>query len=444
MPSGPGSRPPAQQWWAKKVLFAPMWAILAVGIVLIGVIGIVVATGGDDDKSVATERTDDTRPRRTVDTEASDTTTPETNPPKTDPPETNPPKTDPPETDPRETDPRETDPATTEPATTEVVTTEPAATGDEIAGAPAGAKGTHASPLAPGQVADLGDGWRVQILDVIADGAAQVAAENEFNDPPPAGKTFSLVTLAVGYFGLQDPTSPFSGLNISAVGAANVQLDNSCGSIPDDLYVFGDMFAGAVVTGNVCFVTTPDDAPALQVYAEPFASFSGDEVYLDASAAPTGAVAMTALQGVQAGAAASTPRTAPIAVGTPTDIGGGWQLTVSAGAHDITDAVSAENQFNDPPPDGQRYYGVDVTFNYNGVESTNVYSVTTKAVGNSNVALNSDCGVIPNGLDNSADILTGGTVAGTICFVGTEADAQSMVFYATGSFDVDYKYFAAH
>lgn len=421
-----------------------MWAILVVGIVLIGVIGVVVATGGQSKKSVAGERSDDTRPTPTVDTESAHTTTPETDSPQTDPPATDPRGTDPATTESASTEPATTEPASTEPATTEVVTTEPAATGDEIAGAPAGAKGTHASPLGLGQVADLGEGWRLQILDVVADGSALVAAASEFNDPPPAGKTFSLVTVAVGYFGLEDPVSPFAGLTISAVGAANVQLDNTCGSIPNDLSFLGDMFSGAVVTGNVCFVTTPDDAPALQVYAEPFFSSSGDEVYLDASAAPTGAVAMSALQGVQPGAAASTPRSAPISAGTPTDIGSGWELTVTGGVHDITDAVVAEDSFNDPPPDGKRFYGVDVTFNYSGAESTNIYNVTTKAVGDSNIELNSGCGVIPNGIDAGADILTGATVSGTICFIGTEADAPSIVVYATGSFDVDYKYFAAH
>ena len=57
-----------------------------------------------------------------------------------------------------------------------------------VAGAPAGERGTQDSPVAPGAVADIGAGWRLQVLDYLPDAAAAIAAENEFNDPPPAGQ----------------------------------------------------------------------------------------------------------------------------------------------------------------------------------------------------------------------------------------------------------------
>ena len=60
-----------------------------------------------------------------------------------------------------------------------------------------------------GSIADIGGGWRLQILNVNPDAAAVISAENSFNEPPPAGSTFTLVTIALGYFGLEDPKTTF-------------------------------------------------------------------------------------------------------------------------------------------------------------------------------------------------------------------------------------------
>jgi hypothetical protein len=302
----------------------------------------------------------------------------------------------------------------------------------EVAGTPAGITGDRANPVPAGAIADIGTGWRLQVLKVNTDAAAAVAAENQFNDPPPPGSTFTLITVALGYFGQEDPKSAFE-TTISAVGAANVELTASCGSIPQELNSFGELFAGGVVVGNVCFVTTPEDTASLQLYASS-QLFGGDDVFLATSPAPDAAAPMPALTGPQPEAASSPSRLAPIPLGVAADIGEGWKLSVSGAARDITDETLAGNQFNEPPPDGFRFIGIDVTYSYDGAGSASAFTVTTKAVGGDNRELGTECGVTPGEVDQSAEIFSGGTVSGTICFVVPTTSA-ALVLYATSGFD---------
>ena len=198
---------------------------------------VVVANDDSDDSDTAISPV-------TTEEESSDTSTETTSPPVTDSLVEN-----------ESNEPESTTEATDEPTTVE---TTPDGGGDEVAGAPAGATGDRANPVAAGAIADVGSGWRLQILSINPDAAGVIIGENSFNEPPPAGSTFTLITVALGYFGLEDPKSSFE-TTISAVGAANVELGFECGVIPQPLDVFGGDISGGVIVGNLCFVTTPED-----------------------------------------------------------------------------------------------------------------------------------------------------------------------------------------
>jgi hypothetical protein len=299
--------------------------------------------------------------------------------------------------------------------------------------------GDRGNPVPVGQIADIGGGWRLQILDVNPDATAAILAENSFNEPPPDGSTLTLIAVALGYFGLEDPKTTFE-TTISAVGASNVELADSCGVVPQELIDLGQVFSGGVVRGNLCFVTTPADAASLQVYGTGD-FFGGEPVFIDASKPPVGAVPMASLSGPQAGAASTPDRLAPTAIGAAADIGDGWQLIVTGPATDITDAVHAANEFNDPPPDGSRFIGVPVTYAYSGAGSASPFAVTAGAVGDGNLALPNNCGVIPGEFELSADVFAGGVVSGTLCFIAP-VDGPAFVIYATADFTVDNVMFA--
>ncbi|MGE3587902.1 MAG: hypothetical protein AB7L17_09280, partial [Ilumatobacteraceae bacterium] len=144
-PSGSGSPVPAASgaqpaWWKRKAAKLPVWAWLLIVVVIAGGgIGAALGGGGDDDAAVPAAP-----PTNSADDEPQPTGTPNSEP------------------DPSETPPTVADESTT--SIDDVTTTEAAP------GAPPGVVGTRDQPVAPGQIADIGGGWRLQVLDVVADG----------------------------------------------------------------------------------------------------------------------------------------------------------------------------------------------------------------------------------------------------------------------------------
>lgn len=310
---------------------------------------------------------------------------------------------------------------------------------DAVEGAPAGVRGTRAQPVPVGEIADVGDGWRLQVLNVVEDGTGAVLGENQFNDQPPPGARFTLVQVALGFFGTADPASD-TFLTVSGVAAASTELDTDCGVIPNPLPIFADYFAGGVAVGNVCFVTTPSDAGLLQLYASN--GFGGTDVFLAAVPPLAPLAPMAALAGPRDGAAATPKRLDANPIGTATDVGEGWTVTVTGPAFDITDATLAENQFNDPPPAGFRFIAVPVSYAYNGSGSSSGFTVTMRAVAGSNISLDTDCGVTPSAIDTFADVFSGGALAGNLCFVVPADAGGSLVLYGSAGFSGEPVYLA--
>lgn len=107
-----------------------------------------------------------------------------------------------------------------------------------------------------------------------------------------------------------------------------------------------------------------------------------------------------------------------------------WSVEVLSPASDITQAVLDENQFNDPPEDGQQFVGVPVRVTYvAGPAPASLFELTFKAVGPSGVVLTTfdpSCGVVPDALDTFAELFEGGAVEGNICWAASPADAADL------------------
>lgn len=382
---------------AKKAWWKRWWAIGG-GLVLVLVVIAGVSGGGSDDESDGAVTSE-------VSNEANSEDTDESGPVETEAPE------------------QPDSPVETEAP----VETDPPSSGDAVAGAPNGAKGNREDPVPSGAIADIGDGFRLQVLSVTDDATALVLEANQFNDPPPQGSRFTLVEVALGYYGFSDPESGIL-TSIGAVGADNTEISDDCGAEPSALERYSDMFSGAVNRGNLCFVTTPEDAGMLQLYAS--TGFSGGDTFLDAGETPTEVAEMQPLFGIQAGTSSADGRTNPTPIGESADIGDDWSLAVTGPAVDITDAVLGENQFNDPPPEGFRFVGVPLQLAYDGTESTNALMVSIKSVGNTNVEYSESCGVTPNELDLFTDVFAGGVLEGQVCFVVPADDLNTMTVYA--------------
>ena len=409
-PGIPGESPSTgdvkKAWWKR-------WWAIAGGLILALIVIAGIAGGGSDDESGGVATSDAPAQAGPEDTEAPEPTD-----------------------GPVETDSVEAPEATVE--TEAPVETDPPSSGDAVEGAPGGAKGDRADPVPSGEIANIGDGFRLQVLSVTDDATAAVLEENQFNDPPPEGSRFTLVEVSLGYYGFDDPQTGIL-TSIQAVGAENTEISTDCGVTPNELDRFIDMFSGSVSSGNLCFVTTPADTGTIQLYAS--TGFTGGDTFLDASTTPTEVAEMTQLSGIQAGTASADDRTNPTPIGESGDIGEGWSLAVSGPATDITDVVLAENQFNEPPPDGFRFVGVPLRMAYNGDESTNALTITIKSVGDTNIEYSKNCGVTPGELDVFTDVFGGGVLEGQVCFVIPADDLNSMTVYA-GAFLEDSVFFA--
>ena len=94
-----------------------------------------------------------------------------------------------------------------------------------------------------------------------------------------------------------------------------------------------------------------------------------------------------------------------------------------------TDAVMAENMFNDPPADGHQFFIVVVRAKYLGPGSVEFWgSSRLKALGASGIVYSTfenSCGVIPNELPDP-ELFTGGTVEGAECWSIASEDADSL------------------
>ena len=300
-------------------------------------------------------------------------------------------------------------------------------------GVPAGVTGTQDSPVPAGQIADIGGDWRMQVLDVIPDAGEVIAASDEFYDAPPAGTTYMLVKIALGYFGMEDPKVGFEP-DLAVLGSANIALDNFClATVPDEVDFFNYVFSGGVLIGNACFIAPIDQAGTFQLFGK--GDFFADEgVYLELATPAASVQPMAALAGPQPGAASSAARLAPAAIGVATAVGSDWQVTVNGPARDITAEVLAENQFNTPPPAGYHFVGIDMTYTYNGSASASPASVSIGSVGADNVQHDGYCGLVPGEIDLYTDLFAGGSASGTRCLVVPD-DGSTLALFATADFN---------
>ncbi len=120
-------------------------------------------------------------------------------------------------------------------------------------------KGSRENPFPVGETVSNQD-WQVT-LGVPHEAWSQIAATNEFNDPPKPGMQFWIVPVTATYTG--DKTgNPTFGITVKFVGTDNRTYEASCGVIPNPLSDVGDLYKGGMAKGNAC-VSVPAGAHGL-------------------------------------------------------------------------------------------------------------------------------------------------------------------------------------
>ena len=100
--------------------------------------------------------------------------------------------------------------------------------------------------------------WGFSVGGTDTDSWPEIAAENMFNDPPPAGWSYVTAPVTVTYRG-SGSDSPWLSTYVEFVGSNGVvYTDYSatawCGVVPDAYGDIPEMYAGGSATGNACAV----------------------------------------------------------------------------------------------------------------------------------------------------------------------------------------------
>lgn len=121
-------------------------------------------------------------------------------------------------------------------------------------------------PLAVGDPLETLYG-RLTVTGVINDAYQAVMRENEYNDPPPPGHRFYMVSLEVEYFASATGPINISQFNFGLIGDARKlysPFDKDCGMIPDPLNA--ELYPGGTDSGNICFVVSNNDGGFILVF----------------------------------------------------------------------------------------------------------------------------------------------------------------------------------
>ena len=93
--------------------------------------------------------------------------------------------------------------------------------------------------------------------------------------------------------------------------------------------------------------------------------------------------------------------------------------------------IQAENQFNDPPAPGNRFYMVSVLVAYkSGTDSLNVNRADYSVIGDNRIVytpFGNSCGVVPDAL--GAELFPGGQTRGNVCFQIEESDKNFVLIH---------------
>ena len=121
----------------------------------------------------------------------------------------------------------------------------------------------------------------MQITDVDVDAWSEIEAENQFNDPPVAGRRYVMWTMVVeNVRGSPDESERAYYLDFSAV-VSGVLYDPfstgaSCGVIPNTLR--SELFLGGRIEGNFCLSVPTDDSDLTLLYEADHTDGDGNDI----------------------------------------------------------------------------------------------------------------------------------------------------------------------
>jgi hypothetical protein len=126
----------------------------------------------------------------------------------------------------------------------------------------------------------------------------------------------------------------------------------------------------------------------------------------------------------------------PISRGSAGQLPDGWVVLVLSITSNATETVLAENQLNEPPPPGEQFMLARIQATYTGPGSARFSGrFRLRAMGQSGVSYSTfenGCRVIPDEIPD-AEVPTGGTIGGNVCWSIRSSDVSSLLMYDSPS-----------
>ncbi len=298
----------------------------------------------------------------------------------------------------------------------------------------------RSDPIAVGDAGTIGD-YDITVLEVTPNADDVVAAENQFNEPPAEDEQFYIARISVTYTG-SDKGTPASDLNFQAVGTSNssyTTFDNSCGVVPDDPFSTSELFEGGVVEFNICWAVASIDVDSLVMYVEPLFSLNDEPVWFSLGSKDEGTPPASGVKKSDAKVVKDSSREKPIPFGSA-GVSGDYQISVIDVTPDGNDVIAEENQFNDPPAEGNQFFLVKVSATYIGSDTGNpAVDLNFQAVGDKSVGyttFDNSCGVTPDEQYSVTELFKGGSAEFNVCWQIDSADASSLVMYVEPLFSL--------
>lgn len=135
-------------------------------------------------------------------------------------------------------------------------------------------------------------------------------------------------------------------------------------------------------------------------------------------------------------AADGTSPDSPLPAGTEVEVGD-WTITVSDVELDATEAVLAENEFNEEPADGNQFAMYAVEGTYNGDETGTLWLDLTIGVFAGGTYYDDCPNVIPDDLIDSSEVANGADASGNECAEIPSADADGALIYIEDIWSID-------
>lgn len=335
--------------------------------------------------------------------------------------------------------------------------------------------GTREMPYAIGEPAVItfetfgdadGSVWTLTVDGPGRDITDAVLAGNSFNDAPRDGHVFYGVPVSMTlHEARKQPLSTLFNIDHefflpNGLRIVSDVLADGCGVVAGEYSPFKEVFVGGTISGVVCYAVPADEvADGILLTVD---ELTRDRVFLatvDGVGVESPDVVPAADTAPPDGETAVGSRGNPIAVGTPTPVtldtlgdadGSRWTLTVDGPGTDITDAVLAENPFNEPPAEGRVFYGVPITFTLDAATkeplsvliNTDFEFYAPVSLEIVSAGLTEGCGVVPDEFDLFAEVFVGGSVSGVVCYDVSADDAAAGIQLTLDSLEEGRLFFA--